>query len=206
MKKSLLGLLLAVALIVPVFASQDKNFEIVPKIGYLFSPDITADFEGNKYSKTNDSVFSFGADFFYNLQNNFFVGLGITDSIKGQISNINDLDVKVSFLNIYATLKYKFLVNSTEEDPLFVYPLINLGIGLPFHDVTFPEVASEPDYNMSTGFYWAAGIGGEYKNIILELVYGCNYSSVEVKANGDKVSSNISYTAFRINVGYKFVL
>jgi len=195
MKKSLLGLLLAVALVVPAFAS---NLELVPKIGWLFSPEFTVDKNGSKVSSSDQSTFAIGADLFYDFENNFFAGIGFMfgDNIK---YDKND-DDKIGFSNLYATAKYKFLTNGSQDDPLYVYPFINLGVGLPGCEYDRPAGIS---VDISTGFYWAAGIGGEYKNIILELVYGCNYSTKKVTGYD---SENFSCTAFRINAGYKFNL
>jgi len=204
MKKSLLGLLLAVALVVPAFASDETNLELIPKIGYIFSPEGTFDYPGNKKTLSKDSAFSAGAELFFDLENNLFLGLGIMWGDNHQYCD-NDR-YKIGFTNIYATLKYKFLANGSENDPLFIYPLINLGGGAP--GWSYEGTAS--NYEIQGGFYWAAGIGGEYKNIILELVYGCNYAKEKYTVfNGyDFVDQSVdfSYTAFRINIGYKFSL
>ena len=72
MKKIISVLFLAAALVAPAFADR-PNMELVPKIGYLFAPEIT--FDGNSSSK--DSAISIGAEFFVELQENFLVGGGL---------------------------------------------------------------------------------------------------------------------------------
>lgn len=200
MKKSILAMLLAVALIAPVFAVEDTSLELIPKVGYLFSPTLTSDKDNKDYSK--DSAFSIGADMFFDMDNNIFVGVGL---MYGTIHKTDkDSDAKFGFTNIYAALKYKFLANDNQEDPLYVYPLLNLGYGVAGYEVEMP--AEVKNYTIDGGFYWGLGVGGEYKNIILEFIYGCNYATAKYTSPYINYSSDSSYKAFRINVGYKFNL
>ena len=192
MKKIFAVLFLAVALVMPVFAADDTDLELIPKIGYLFSPEITA--HSHSYSK--DSAISVGADLFFDMQNNFFLGVGL---VWGENTKYDsDVYEKICFTNLYAAVKYKFLVNGSEDDPCYLYPLVQLGMGIPGWEVS----GFFSDYEINSGFYWGLGIGGEIKNIILEFVYGCNYATRKVNGHSD----DFSYTAFRINVGYKFTL
>ena len=59
------------------------------------------------------------------------------------------------------------------------------------------------DYEIDGSLYWGLGVGAEIKNIILEFMYGCNYAT---RKGANVGNSDFTYTAFRINVGYKFVL
>ena len=196
MKKVFATLFLAVALVVPVFAADDTDLELIPKIGYLFSPEITAD--SNSTSK--ESAISLGVDLFFDMQNNFFLGAGL---VWGQNHKEDDIsDKKVGFTNAYAALKYKFLVNASEDDPFYIYPLAQIGFGMPGWDVS----GYFSDYKIDGGFYWGLGIGGEIKNIIVEFIYGCNYATEKYSFDHHDFSQDFTYTAFRINVGYKFIL
>ncbi len=196
MKKIFVTLFLAVALVVPVFATDDTDLELIPKIGYLFSPEITAD----SNSTSNESAISLGVDLFFDMQNNFFLGAGL---VWGQNHKEDDIsDKKVGFTNAYAALKYKFLVNASEDDPFYIYPLAQIGFGMPGWDVS----GYFSDYKIDGGFYWGLGIGGEIKNIIVEFIYGCNYATEKYSFDHHDFSQDFTYTAFRINVGYKFIL
>ena len=55
MKKILTAVLLAVALVAPAFAS-DTDLELIPKIGYLFSPEVTWKADGRSVSDSKDSA------------------------------------------------------------------------------------------------------------------------------------------------------
>ena len=59
------------------------------------------------------------------------------------------------------------------------------------------------DFEVAGGLYWGIGVGGEIKNIVLEFIYGCNYATIKASNYRDM---DLTYTAFRINVGYKFEL
>ena len=191
MKKVFAALFLAVALVAPVLAS-DTNLELIPKIGYLFSPEATTKINGKTVSYSEDSAISVGADLFFDMQNNFFLGVGL---VWGQNTKFDkDIDEKIGFTNLYAAIKYKFDINGSGS---FIYPLLQLGLGIPGWEATAPG-----KYEIEGGFYWGLGVGGEISNIIVELIYGCNYATRKVSGHGD----DFSYTAFRINVGYKFNL
>lgn len=202
MKKSLLGLLLAVALVLPVvpaFANDDSNLELIPKVGWLFTPEATFKHGSDKESTSKDSTFSVGADLFFDMENNLFLGFGL---VWGNMNKFaSNADNKMGFMNIYAALKYKVLVNGNEEVPVYLYPLVNLGIGVPSYEIS----PSPADYEMTPGFYWGVGAGVEFFNIILEAIYGCNYATEKFR-NPNNIENDITYTAFRINVGYRFEL
>jgi len=197
MKKILSALFLAAALVAPAFADR-PNMELVPKIGYLFSPEITVD--GNSSSK--DSAISIGAEFFVELQENFLVGGGLMwgDNTKYD----KHVDDKIGFTNVYAEVKYKFLVNGSEDNPFFLYPLAQLGIGAPGWDVDLPSHVW--DYEIESGVYWGLGAGVEIANIVVEFIYGCNYATQKYSDPSGSHKQDFSYTAFRINAGYKFAI
>jgi len=199
MKKVFAALLLAVALVAPALAS-DTNLELIPKIGYLFSPEITTKVNGKNVSESSDSAISIGADLFFDMENNFFLGVGLVWGQNHKV--IKNSDNEIGFTNLYAAVKYKFLINDSQDDPCFIYPLVQLGIGLP----GWKYSGSAYDFEISGGFYWGLGVGGEFKNIILEFIYGCNYATQKYKTLIRSVEDDLTYTAFRINVGYKFNL
>jgi hypothetical protein len=186
MKKIITALFLAVTLVAPALAD---GMELIPKIGYLFSPEITID----GHSASKDSAISIGAELFFDMQNNFFLGAGL---IWGQNTKFDKYaDEKIGFTNLYAAAKYKFEINDSN---CFIYPLFQIGFGMPGWEAS----GDFHDYELDSGFYWGAGIGAEISNIVIDFIYGCNYATRKINGHSD----DFSYTAFRINVGYKFDL
>ena len=196
MKKILVTLFLTATLTAPALAD---NMELIPKLGYLFSPELTQRPE-EKITTSKDSAISLGAELFFNMDNNFFLGFGIMWGQKHKFSNSGN---KIGFTNIYGELKYKFLVNISQNDSLFIYPLVQLGFGIPDWEYNGYHL----NYKIEGQGYWGLGVGSEYKNIIFEIMYGCDYAVEKyIQSDHRDFKNNMSYTAFRINIGYKFDL
>ena len=205
MKKLAVVMLLAVVFclpVVPVFAGEKINLELIPKVGWLIEPEFTIKMDGQKIAEGKDSAFSAGADLFVDLKNNMFAGFGF---MWGSNHKFESGKSKFGFTNIYATFKYKLLANNNEESPLYLYPLVQLGLGLPSYNLD-PTPAN---FKMTPGFYWGVGLGAEFHNIILEAIYGCDYAKMKWDEADKSLGTqriDFSYTAFRINIGYKFNL
>ena len=178
-----------------------NNMELIPKLGFLFSPELTQRPEGEKISNSKDSAMSLGAELFFDMDNNFFLGFGV---MWGQNHKFNSVSAnKIGFTNIYVELKYKFLVTISQNDSLFIYPLVQLGFGAPGWEYNGYHL----NYTIEGIGYWGLGAGCEYKNIIFELIYGCDYAVEKyIQSDHRDFKNDITYTAFRINIGYKFDL
>jgi hypothetical protein len=209
MKKLAVVMLLAVVFCLPVvsvFAGERTNLELIPKVGWLFNPETKVTNGKESLATYKDSTFSAGADMFFDLQNNMFVGFGFMWGNNHRFTDRNKN--KIGFTNIYAALKYKFLVNGNEQSPIYLYPLINLGIAAPGWEAEFKNGIE--NYEITAGFYWGVGLGIEVHNVILEVLYACDYAKEKYDARSFGRSipkdDDITYTAFRINIGYKFNL
>ena len=216
MKKLFATLFLIVTLITPVLAENDKILEVIPKVGYVFSPEITPK-EGSSVSA--GSLLSIGAEIFFDTKINLFLGVG---GMWGQDTSVKHSNLDMGFVNLYSEAKYKFLINISKRESLFIYPLMQLGVGFPSWHA--PNTDDIKEVTIVPGFYWGTGIGIEYRNVVIEFIYGCNYSknrykeiSVITNDHGTEEDSDdttetiitnieepFSYTAFRINIGYKF--
>ncbi len=216
MKKSLLTLLLAVALAAPVFATDKGDMEIVGKLGLNLTPKVDASgslvdkggfipdphisFGGGGKSDVNMSVL-IGAEFFYYLNKNIALGFGINNNFNADLKDTKyderyNNKGEVGFTNFYFAVKPKIEVESEIFNS--VYLLGQIGYGLFRFD---GHVNGEADGN---GLYWGIGAGTEiYKNFIVELLYSANYGSIKDKFGyGD--TADLTYTTITLNVGYKF--
>lgn len=212
MKKSLLTLLLAVALTAPVFATDKGDMEIVGKLGLNLTPKVDASgslvdaggftpVEGKGDSDVNMSVL-IGAEFFYYINKNVALGFGINNNFNADLKDMKDhgFDNKgeVGFTNFYFAVKPKIEVESEIFNS--VYFLGQIGYGLFRFD---GHRHGESDGN---GLYWGIGAGTEiYKNFIVELLYSANNGSIKDKY-GYNDTADLTYTTITLNVGYKFSL
>ncbi len=192
MKKSLLTLLLAVALTAPVFATDKGDMDLDLKLGYTLSNSVKLGYD----SGSTDKSFILGADFYYYLHSNVALGVGINNIFDSKADY--GYDDKYGFTNIYFSVKPKMDLKSD----IFtgVYGIAQIGYGILRLD--YDDEVIHPD--KKNGLYWAVGAGAEImKNFIFELIYSCNNASIEIPYS---TSNDIKYSAFSVNIGYKFAL
>lgn len=197
MKKSMLALLLALSLVVPVFAVDKGMMEADVKLGYIIEPLMAENGRGEKDISQQESTFSLGADFYYYLLNNIGVGLGINYIFDSDFADETGYgEGKLGDTNIYLSVKP---VLEVEENKFIdkVYFLGHLGLG-----ITRYESGYGYDFSQS-GLYLGIGAGVEKCNVIVELLYSVNYWCHN---DPGRWSDEWSYTNRRlaINVGYKF--
>jgi hypothetical protein len=190
-------LLLAVALVTPVFATDKGSMEIVPKVGYIIEPVMVESGHGDKYFYYQESTFSLGAEFYYYLLDNVGAGVGANYIFDSDFGNGSFYGAKLGVTNIYLSVKPVFEL----QDNKFIdklYCLGQLGLGITRVDCDWGV-----DFSQS-GFYWGIGIGVEKFNVIVELLYSVNYWEHDQEGWSD----DWSYTNRRlaINLGYKFSL
>ena len=194
MKKSLLTLLLAVAMAVPAFAVNKGSMEADVKLGYIIEPLLMEnETNGDKWGYNAESTFSLGADFYYYVMNNLGAGVGVNYVFDSKFKEAWDTQDSLGATNIYVAVKPVF---ELQENKFIdkIYFLGQLGYGMTRYEDK--EFYSEK-YN-ENGLYWAIGAGVEKCNIVVELVYSVNYFEIE--------DWNESFTNRRtaINAGYKF--
>ena len=198
MKKSLLTLLLAAALAAPVFASEKGDMDLDLKLGYTVSDSIKIEYTAGSDSGSTDKNFILGADFYYYLHSNVALGVGINNLFYSKADY--GYDDKYGFTNIYFSVKPKMDLKSD----IFtgVYGIAQIGYGILRLDYDTDGMGPQPD--KKNGLYWAVGAGAEImKNFIFELIYSCNNAGIEFT---NDPSADIKYSAFSVNVGYKFSL
>ncbi|WP_372519695.1 outer membrane beta-barrel protein [Candidatus Ruminimicrobiellum ovillum] len=196
MKKILVAMFLAVAMVAPAFAVMELDI----KAGYIIEPTVT-ETGPNEYKCTysQDPSYSVGADLYFYVLDNLGIGVGgsyifDTDFDGKKWKGIVE-DVKSGSTNIYAAVKPILAENGMVDK---VYLLGQIGMGITKFSSDYK------DYDFSeNGLYWGAGLGIEKANIIVELLYSVNYW----EHNDDSAwNEGWSYTTRRIavNLGYRF--
>jgi opacity protein-like surface antigen len=189
MKKSLLAVLLAVAMVAPVFAADEGAMELDIKAGFNLMSNAKVD-DWN-YDESVDPAFTAGVDFFYYVIPQLAVGAGVQYVFNSELDKTGG---KAGWTNLYAQAKYVFDLG----DDLFnnIYPLVQIGYGILRMD---PEEAED-----SNGIYWGIGVGTTIKeNFLVELLYSNNNASVKNFTFIDSV--DLKYSTLQLKVGYKFV-
>ena len=199
MKKSLLALILAVALVAPVFAQKgDKS--INAKLGLGVNNDLSMNYDempdGMGVSiKTKIPAISLGAEFFYGLMDNLSVGAGISYGFKANSKEIEGEKAEIGVTNFYVAVKPEAKIESDIFTSIYL-------IGQIGGSSVSMEAAGESK-TADMGIYLGFGAGTIIKdNFIVELLISSSNGSV----SEDETSGDIQYTATTINIGYKFAL
>lgn len=196
-------MLLAVAIVAPVFAADKGTMEIDGKIGMTFAGKV--DIDKMKDSNDVDPSFSIGADFWYYAMPELAVGAGIDYLFAAKIKDA--YDAKVSFTNIYLQAKYEFALGNDIFNN--IYPLVRIGYGIAsLSDASVNMDGTVADLDVdSNGLYWAVGVGTTIKeNFIFEVLYFMNKSTYKASAPGGSETSDATFSAVKLNIGYKFAL
>ena len=197
MKKGLLAVLLALAIVAPVFAAEKGSMEVDGKLGVLFSPTMKMEADGESESGDFKTTFSLGADFFYYVETNIAIGAGLEYVVPSEADD-SDGALKYGTTNLFVQAKYDFVI----ENDVFnnIYPIVQLGYGI---NSISGDLADAVD--MKNGLYWGIGVGTTIKeNFIVELLYAFNYGEVDPK--GAPFTVDTTYKAFKLKVGYKFAI
>ena len=192
MKKSLIALILTVALVAPVFA-QKGDMSVNAKLGLGLSNNIkNGEDDISSTFKLNMPV-SLGTEFFYGLFDNLSVGAGVNYTFDTETKSDVDGKMKAGTTNIYLAVKPEAKIES--EIFSSMYLIGQLGLSM----VRLDEAPKDPD----TGIYLGIGAGTVIKDVVIvELVLSSSNGSVKYHAH----TVDLQYTATTLNVGYKFSL
>ena len=223
MKKSLLAVLFAAALVAPAFAATAQKpevtkqakqetkkcskIDIVGKIGVTLNPQVKSRTDTVNY-ELGDNVknsFMIGVEGLYKFDEKISAGIGINYIFAANFDTNfdyifegkSDPKFAIGFTNIYATIKPK-LSDS-------IYAIAQIGYGIPnFTHVTFSTKGWDVN---SGGIYGGLGAGIEYKSFIFEALYSMNSANIKCTAfSDDGIDYVFRYSTLSFNIGYKFSL
>ena len=222
MKKSLLGLILAVALVAPAFAAKG-DVSVNAKLGLGVSNNLNMNYStliGSSGAYLSDDMqqgysmenpVSLGAELFLELIDNLSVGLGVNYGFDSKAKT--DLVVfaaspsttkyKVGTTNIYLAVKPEAKIESNIFSS--IYLIGQIGFSIQRTELEYSK-GSLPSIDTKNGLYLGLGVGTTIKDyVIVEIV--CSSAKSTWNAYwlyGDGVDVDVQYTATTINVGYKF--
>ena len=201
MKKSLLGLLLAAALVVPAFAAKG-DMSINGKLGLGVSNNCNIHVsgrdglpDGHSQGYDMEMPISIGAEFFYGLMDNLSVGAGINynfgSDAKFEFEEEGKSNAKST--NFYLAIKPEAKIESNIFSSLYLIGQIG--------GSSISVEQGDTSKTTDIGIYLGLGAGTIIKDcVIVELVISSSNGSFSVKNN----TADIQYTATTLNVGYKF--
>ena len=207
MKKGLLAVLLAVAMVAPAFAAKG-DMSINAKLGLGVSnsakmsdvEEMPSDLSMGIKVKT---PFSLGAEFFYGMSDVLSVGFGanyIFDTEKDVNVGGPEMKFKTGTTNIYVAVKPEAKIDSSIFSS--IYLIGQIGLAMPRLDIDGMPV----DVSVDSGLYLGAGFGTTIKDaFFVELIFSSSNGSFSIGGIGSG-SGDVQYTATTINVGYKFAL
>ncbi len=216
MKKSLLVVILAVAMAVPAFAAKG-DMSINAKLGLGVSNNLNMNFLSMLASTPDDfqqgysmeMPVSVDAEFFYGLMDNLSVGLGVNYSFDSKtktdcVAIGEPTKYKVGTTNIYLAVKPEAKIESNIFSS--IYLIGQIGLSIPRTELEYS--VSVPSIGTKNGLYLGLGIGTTIKDcVIVEIICSSAKSTWDLyRLYGDGSDVNVQYTATTINIGYKFAL
>ncbi|MBR3655164.1 MAG: outer membrane beta-barrel protein [Elusimicrobia bacterium] len=202
MKKSLLAVILAVAMVAPVFA-QKGDMSINGKLGLGVSNNLN--YHANGYHGMPDGLsqgydmempISIGAEFFYGLMDMLSVGAGINYNFgSNSKANMEGSKPEAKTVNFYLAVKPEAKIESDIFTSLYLIGQIG--------GSSIIVEANGKSETADMGIYLGFGAGTIIKDcVIVELLISSANGSLSINGN----TADLQYTATTINVGYKFAL
>ena len=204
MKKSLLAVLLAVALVAPVFAADQGTMEVGLKAGIPLYQGARLDCDWS-YDYDVETTASVGADFFYYVNYNVAVGFGADYIFNSKLKYApGEPKDKIGYTNIYFQVKYNFDFDDYGYNN--IYPIFQLGYGILHADWDLRDDPPSASVENGNGIYWGIGVGTTIaRYFIMELIYSFNYGSAEFSGYDEPdFEYDIYGYMFKFNVGFKF--
>ncbi len=208
MKKSLI-IMLVVAFVMPLFAAEKGNIELIGKLGVALNPtdgfvEILDDTEVSGYTK--NSALSISAEGLYYVLPELPLGLGINYQFSSERTKNYSYykDPETGVTNIYLTAKPTLKIDSKIFTAVYLigqigYGLVRMG---DYDDGVFKRKID------SNGLCWGLGAGTEImKDFIFEFVFSTNYWSIKYENNNNHLydyKRDAESTALTLFAGYKF--
>ena len=180
---------LAAILCVMFFVSSSFAFKLIPKVGVDIPSTMTYDAKGvGGHDEETKRGYNIAVETRADISNYFAWGIGLEYNFPRGLTTDISFDTDFSFMPIYASLIFYPLGAWNKARP---YIKGNIG----YNVYTSNDIGDDE----KGGFYWAAGIGTEYKDFIGEMSiseYNGEYTSY--------TNVDVKYRKIGFALGYKF--
>lgn len=165
--------------------------------------------------KKDNLGFEFALEGTRNITDNLELGLGIAYQQNAKLkTHSNHLKEKYEMGNynsvpLYVTGRYNITTFSNE-----IIPYVKANLGYSFNlnekDVKFRDtdgvgVTSTGNLKVDNGLYYGAGVGMEYKDFLMDIMYQQTIADAKVSFQGEKTNKkSFDYSRVTLSLGYKF--
>lgn len=163
--------------------------------------------------KKDNSGFEFALEGTKNITNNLELGLGIAylqnAKLETYLPHLNEKYKMGNYNSIplYAIGKYNITTFSNGITP---YVKANLGYSFNLNEknITFTNetgVTSTSNLKVDNGLYYGAGIGAEYNNFLIDIMYQQTTADAKIYLPGEQTNKkSFDYSKVTFSFGYRF--
>lgn len=105
---------------------------------------------------------------------------------------------------LYVTAKYSFPVEGN------IKPYLKADLGYSFNDENgdlkniYSSYVDKYSTKVENGLYYGIGVGAEYNNFVVDLMYKVNRAEIKVNTDEERVKKDLDYSRITLSVGYRF--
>lgn len=161
--------------------------------------------------ETDTLGYEIGIESTVEVAEDFEVGLGVLYQNHGKSKKkiykdgVNMLETKIASydsLPLYVATKYNFPIVGEN-----IKPYLKANLGYSFNFINGDSVLDNGiklDTKVNNGLYYGVGMGLEYKNFFIDMMYQMNEAKVKIKNSGTEIKKDYDYSRVTLGFGYKF--
>ena len=143
-----------------------------------------------------------GLEVYKTLSPYFDLGLGVAYQKHMDRKDNNGFGgAEFDSVPLYATAKYNLRY---WDLPFTPYIKANLGYSFNFDSKDLDTPVGSVGTSVDDGMYWAAGLGAEYNNFVVDVMYGVNMAKSKFDFENDHHNRDNDYQRVTLSVGYNF--
>ncbi|MHA4989663.1 OmpW family outer membrane protein [Cetobacterium somerae] len=132
----------------------------------------------------------------------FDLGLGVAYQHHMKRKTNNDISgAEYKSVPLYVTGRYDI---NYWDWPVTPYIKANVGYSFNFDSKSLNTSAGDFGTKVDDGLYWAAGVGVQYEDFNVDILYGANYAKTKVNGDGFNDKFDNDYERVTLSVGYRF--
>lgn len=178
----------------PVVIATPEPAPVVETPKWVLSPRIGMDPWSEYTNQDSDGVgYEAGLELLREVYPDTYLGIGAMYQVHADGKDGGEY----SSAPVYATAKYRFW----QDNDFGLYAKGNLGYSFNFNEEDFDKDGKKSSSKVHDGMYWAAGLGAEYRDFFLDVMYQQNMATS--RADGQSRDDN-NYNRVTVGAGYNF--